>query len=138
MPYLKNMKMVITSFCRGKAVYIFVILMTSRVIWYTWKLFWSILKFWPPLDLCVTPTGKGPNRPKFCQNVFCPITTSNLSITLFRQNGTWVLLLNIYLDTVEAYGNIFINFWRFWYHICFVTRGKLYSWQVFRYGDIIT
>ena len=46
-------------------LFIFVILMTSRVLWYTWKLIWSILKFWPPLDLCVTPSGKGPNRPNF-------------------------------------------------------------------------
>ena len=73
-------------------LYIFVIPMTSRVIWYTWKVIWSISKFWPPLDPCVTPTGKGPNRPKFCQNIFRPITTSKLSITHFRQNGTWVLL----------------------------------------------
>ena len=73
-------------------LYIFVIPMTSRVIWYTWKVIWSILKFWPPLDPCVTPTGKGPNRPKFCQNIFWPVTTSELSITHFRQNGTWVLL----------------------------------------------
>ena len=50
------------------------------------------LKFWPPLDLCVTPTGKGPNRPKFCQDIFWPITTSKLSITHFRQNGTRVFL----------------------------------------------
>ena len=73
-------------------LYIFVILITSRVIWYTWKVIWSILKFWPPLDLCVTPTGKGPNLPKFCQNIFRPITTSKPSITHFRQNGTWVFL----------------------------------------------
>ena len=51
-------------------LYIFVILMTSRVIWYTWKLIWSILKFWPPLDLCVTPTGKGPNRSKNLSKYF--------------------------------------------------------------------
>ena len=73
-------------------LYIFVILITSRVIWYTWKVIWSILKIWPPLDPCVTPTGKGPNHPKFCQNIFWPITTLKLSITHFRQNGTWVLL----------------------------------------------
>ena len=73
-------------------LYIFVILITSRVTWYTWKVIWSILKFWPPLDLCVTPTGKGSNRPKFCQNIFWPIMTSKPSITHFRQNGTWVLL----------------------------------------------
>ena len=73
-------------------LYIFVILMTSRVIWYTWKFIWSILKFWPLLNLCVTPTEKGPNRPKFCQNIFWPITISKLLITHFRQNGTWVLL----------------------------------------------
>ena len=73
-------------------LYIFVILITSRVIWYTWKVIWSILKFWPPLDLCVTPTGKGPNRPKFCQNIFWPVTTLKQAITHFRQNGTWVLL----------------------------------------------
>ena len=84
-------------------LYIFVILMTSRVIWYTWKVTWSILKFWPPLDLCVTPTGKGPNRPKFCQNIVWPITTSKLSITHFRQNGTWVLLpLQLQLHWVET------------------------------------
>ena len=83
-------------------LYIFVILITSRVIWYTWKVIWSILKIWPPLDPCVTPTGKGPNRPKFCQNIFWPITTLKLSITHFRQNGTWVLLplhLQVYLIT---------------------------------------
>ena len=73
-------------------IYIFVILITSRVIWYTWKVIWSILKIWPPLDPCVTPTGKGPNRPKFCQNIFWPITTSKPSITHFCQNGAWVLL----------------------------------------------
>ena len=73
-------------------LYIFVILITSRVIWYTWKVIWSILKIWPPLDPCVTPTGKGPNRPNFCQNIFWPITTFKPSITHFLQNGTWVLL----------------------------------------------
>ena len=73
-------------------LYIFVIPITSRVIWYTWKVIRSILKFWPPLDLCVTPTRKGPNRPKFGQNIFWPITTLKPSITHFRQNGTWVLL----------------------------------------------
>ena len=72
--------------------YIFVILITSRVIWYTWKVIWNILKIWPPLAPFVTLTGKGPNRPKFCQNIFWPITTSKPSITHFRQNGTWVLL----------------------------------------------
>ena len=66
-------------------LYIFVILITSRVIWSTWKAIWSSLKIWPPLDPCVTPTGKGPNRPKFCQNIFWPITTSKPSITHFRQ-----------------------------------------------------
>ena len=71
-------------------LYIFAILMTSRVLWYTWKVIWSILKFWPLLDLCVTPNGKGPNRPQFCQNIFWHITTSKLSITHFRQNGTWL------------------------------------------------
>ena len=74
-------------------LYIFVILITSRVIWYTWKVIWSIFKIWPPLDPCVTPTGKGSNRPKFCQNIFWPIMTSKPSITHFRQNDTWVLLL---------------------------------------------
>ena len=73
-------------------LYIFVIIITSRVIWYTWKVIWSILKIWPPIDPCVTPTGKGQNRPKFCQNIFWPITISKPSITHFRQNGTWVLL----------------------------------------------
>ena len=68
------------------------LIITSRVIWYTWKVIWSILKIWPPLDPCVTPTGKGLNRPKFCQNIFWPITTSKPRITHFRQNGTWVLL----------------------------------------------
>ena len=72
--------------------YIFVTLITSRVIWYTWEVIWSILKIWPPLNPSVTPTGKGPNRPKFCQNIFWPIPTSKPSITHFRQNGTWVLL----------------------------------------------
>ena len=64
-------------------LYIFVILIASRVIWYTWKVIWRILKFWPLLDLCVTPTGKGPNRPKFCQNIFWPITTSNHQQLIF-------------------------------------------------------
>ena len=74
-------------------LYIFVILITSRVIWYTWKvIIWSILKIWPPLDPCVTPAGKGSTHPKCCQNIFWPITTSKSSITHFRQNGTWVLL----------------------------------------------
>ena len=73
-------------------LYICVILITSRVIWYTWKVVWSILKFWPTFDLCLTPTGKDPNRPKFCQNIYWSITTSKPSITHFRQNGTWVLL----------------------------------------------
>ena len=67
-------------------LYIFVLLVTSRVIWYTWKAIWNILKFWPALDLCVTL----PNRPKFCQNIFWRITTSKLSITHFPENGTWV------------------------------------------------
>ena len=73
-------------------LYIFVILITSRVIWYTWKVIWSILKIWPLFDPCTTHTGKGPNRSKFCQNIFWPITTSKPPITHFRQNGTWVLL----------------------------------------------
>ena len=73
-------------------LYIFAIHTTSQVIWYTWKAILSILKIWSPLDPCVTPNGKGPNRPKFCQNIFWPITTSKPSITHFRQNGTWVLL----------------------------------------------
>ena len=73
-------------------LYIFVILTTSPVIWYTWKAIWSILKIWPPLDPCVIPTGKGQNRPKVYQNIFWPITTSKPSITHFSQNGTWVLL----------------------------------------------
>ena len=73
-------------------LYIFVILITSWVIWYTWKVIRSILKILPPLDPCVTSTGKRPNRPKFCQNIFWPITTSKPSITHFRQNGNWVLL----------------------------------------------
>ena len=76
-------------------LYIFVVLITSRVIWYTWKVISSILKFRPVLDLCVTPTGKGPNCPEFCQNIFWPITTSKSSITHFRQNGTWVLSLSL-------------------------------------------
>ena len=61
------------------------VLITSRVIWYTWKVIWSILKIWPPLDPCVTPTEKWPNRPKFCQNIFWPTTTLKPSITNFRQ-----------------------------------------------------
>ena len=73
-------------------LYIFVILIASRVIWYTWKAVWRILKFWLPLDPCMTPTGKGPNHPKFCQNIFWLKTTSNSSISHFRQNGIWVLL----------------------------------------------
>ena len=71
---------------------IFVILIASRVIWYTWKVIRSILKIWPPLDPCVTPNGKGPNHPKISQNIFWPITTSKPSITHFCQNDTWVLL----------------------------------------------
>ena len=73
-------------------LYIFVILITSRLIWYTWKVIWSILRIWPPLDPCVTPTGNAPNRPKFFQNIFWPITTLKPSITHFRQNGIWVHL----------------------------------------------
>ena len=73
-------------------LYIFVILVTSQVILYTWKVIWAILKIWPPLDPCVTPTGKGPNRPQFCQNIFWPITTSKQSTTHLSQNGFWVLL----------------------------------------------
>ena len=73
-------------------LYIFVILITSRVIWYTWKAILSILKIWPPLDPCVTPTRKGPNRLKFCQNILWPVTTLKPPITHFCQNGTWVLL----------------------------------------------
>ena len=66
----------------------------------TWKVIWSNLKFWPPLDLCVTPTGKGTNRPKSCHNIFWPVTTSKPSITHFRLNGTWVLLpLHLQLAT---------------------------------------
>ena len=40
----------------------------------------------------LTSTGKGQNRPKFRQDIFLPVTISKLSITHFRQNGTWVLL----------------------------------------------
>ena len=96
-------------------LYILVIPMTSRVIWYTWKVIWSILKFGPPLDPCVTPTGKGPNRPKFCQNIFWPITTSKLSITHFRLNGTWVLLplqssiYSLASNNHYSYRNVFQN-----------------------------
>ena len=46
-------------------------------------------EFLPPLDLLRDPTGKRSNRPKFCQNIFWPITTSKPSIIVFRQNGTW-------------------------------------------------
>ena len=86
-------------------LYIFVILITARVMWYTWKVIWSILKFWPLLDLCVTRTGKGPNRSKFCQNIFWPITTLKQSITHFRQNGTWVLqfwFINIRIEKMNV------------------------------------
>ena len=69
------------------------ILITSRVIWYTWKVIWSILRISPPLDPCMTHSGKRPNRPKNCQNTFWPMSTWKPSITHFRQNGTWVLLL---------------------------------------------
>ena len=69
-------------------LYIFVILIASRVIWYTWKVTWSILKFYPYL----TSAWPLPNCPKFCQNIFWPITNSKPSITHFRRNGTWVLL----------------------------------------------
>ena len=85
-------------------LYTFVILIiTSRVIWYTWKVIWSILKSWPPLVFCVTPTGKGPNRPKFCQNIFWPITTSNPSITHFRQNGSRVHVLRQLPSLIAVY-----------------------------------
>ena len=73
-------------------LYIFVILLTSRVIWYTWKVIWSIMKIWPQHDPCMAPTGKGPNHPKFCQNILWLITTLKPSTTRFRQNGTWVIL----------------------------------------------
>ena len=82
-------------------LYIFVILIASRIIWYTWKVIWSIFKIWPHL----TRTGKGPNRPKFCQNIFWPITILKPSITHFRQNGTWVLLplhLHLYLFHIHV------------------------------------
>ena len=85
-------------------LYIFAILITSRVIWYTWKVIWSILKFWSHLTYALTPTGKGPNRPKFCQKIFWPLTTSKPSITHFRQNGTWVLLpLHLHIDLDSFY-----------------------------------
>ena len=71
---------------------IFVYLIAPHAIWYTWKVIWSISKLWSLLDFSVTPTRKGPNRPKFCQNIFWPIMTSKSPITHFCQNGTWVLL----------------------------------------------
>ena len=102
-------------------LYIFVILITSRVIWYTWKVIWSILKIWPPLDPCVTPTGKGSNCPKFCQNIFWPITTSKPSITHFRQNGTWVLLpLHLHFN-INNNAKIFILF----LYNCFNSKLKI-------------
>ena len=51
-------------------LYIFVILITSRTIWYTWKVIWSILKFWPLLELCVTPTGKGAKSSEILSKYF--------------------------------------------------------------------
>ena len=99
--------------------------MTSRVIWYTWKVIWSILKFWPPLDPCVTPTGKGPNCPKFCQNIFWPITTTKLSITHFRQNGTWVLLplqSSLFFETNMEATIIAVNLK---FHIHTITFGRV-------------
>ena len=81
------------------------------------KVIWSSLKVWPPPDLCVTPTGKGPNRPKCCQNIFCSITTSKLSITHFRQNGTWVLFpLHLNLHSISQNHSIPIH-WFLKYNI---------------------
>ena len=67
-------------------LYIFVILITSNLIYMKGHLkhFENLTPTWP---LCA-PTGKGPNRPKFCQNFFWPITILKLSVTHFRQNGT--------------------------------------------------
>ena len=100
-------------------LYILAILITSWVIWYTWKVIWSILKIWPPLDPRVTPTGKGHNRPKFCQNIFWPITTSKPSITHFRQNDTWVLLLlhlHFYSNLISftIIEQLWVHFTPFW------------------------
>ena len=72
-------------------LYIFVILITSRVIWYTWKVIWSILKFWPLFDLCVTPTGKGQIVQNFVQ-IFSDLQRPQNHQYLIRKNGTWVLL----------------------------------------------
>ena len=69
-------------------LYSFVILITSRVIWYTWKVIWSILKFWPLRD----SYWEGAKSSKILSKYFWPITISKPSITHFRRNGTWVLL----------------------------------------------
>ena len=98
-------------------LYMCVILITSRVFWYTWKAIWSIiLKIWPSLDPYVTPIWNWPNRPKCCQNSFWTITTSKPSITNFRQNGTWVLLpLHLqFNDGGDNFGYGDDYMWRWW------------------------
>ena len=81
-------------------LYIFVTL-TSNLIYM--KGHWKHFENLTPLDPCVTPTGKGPNRPNFCQNIIRPITTSKPSITYFHQNGTWVLIpLKSFLSSVQT------------------------------------
>ena len=47
-------------------LYIVVILITSRVIWYTWKVIWSILKIWPLHD----PYWEGAKSSKILSKYF--------------------------------------------------------------------
>ena len=73
-------------------VYIFVILITSRVIWYTWKVIWSILKFWPHLTSAWPLLGRGQIVPNFVK-YFLTCNDFKTLITYFRQNDIWVLLI---------------------------------------------
>ena len=52
-------------------LYTFVILIiTSRVIWYTWKVIWSILKSWPPTCLLRDPCWEGAKSSKILSKYF--------------------------------------------------------------------
>ena len=71
-----------------KKLYIFVILTSQGVIWYTSNHVLRVFEIWPQIHSSVTPIRKGENHSKFCQNVAWPLNTSNLPKTHFRRNVT--------------------------------------------------
>ena len=77
-------------------LYIFVILITSRVIWYTWKVIWSILKIWPVRD----PYWEGAKSSKILSNYF--LTCNDFKTINNSFSSKW------HLSTVKEY---IVNIW---------------------------